>query len=221
MDHCNGIPDSTYEHVWRLTWNHANISHELCRVIQIKSDDLGNDIRDIHTDSVSFIRLVSTSHMNSLSQFARELWLHNECYAWRESNTDEASQFWQKHLQILIRAWEWRCLSQTCGKGKSCAWRRRGPNRACWKSRAWGHCRPKRGGVQRRMWKTDSSVGSIVACGKGHVKRCRSINLSASRIRETHSGIRKKERIWQKHKTKTDSHIDDITKFWWKHFQFL
>jgi hypothetical protein len=62
MDYFDGTPGSTYEHVWRLTWNYANMSQESCYVIRIESDDLGNDVRDIYMDSATFIRLVSISH---------------------------------------------------------------------------------------------------------------------------------------------------------------
>ena len=52
---------------WLEIMHIMHMFQESRRVIRIESDDLGNDVHDIHMDSASFIRLVSVSHRLSFA----------------------------------------------------------------------------------------------------------------------------------------------------------
>ena len=143
MDYCNDIPGSTWEHVWRLTWNHANMSQELCGVIiRIELDDLGNYVRDIHT----VIRLVSTSHGLSFvvrSRVVTSQWMLDVMgigYGWRTivlkkktssilksraRATQSQSDMWQGQITCARAS---QAQSQQCTKARVENRLRREPN---------------------------------------------------------------------------------------------
>jgi hypothetical protein len=149
-----------------------------CDVIRIESDDLGNDVRDIHMDSASFICLVSTSHELSFTVRSRVVTLQ-----WMLHVT--GSPIVLTKTSSIFKSWARATLSQSdMRQGQIARESVAGPIGHAENRAREGVAGPiavaRKGACGKR-----SHARPIGAWGKGHVKRCGPINSHASRIRGT------------------------------------